>query len=282
MEQVLKFYRIYFKVLFFVAPNFAAKQAFKLFCTPQTKKVRAQETVALAVAEEELLQLGKHSISLYKWGNGPKTALLVHGWEGNGGSLAGFKDNLIEQGYTVYSFDGPAHGKSTGKQTNVIEFSYTVARIIEQKEIKDLLVTHSFGSATTMFALAQNPHISIKRMALLTSPNKIEDVVTEYTTLMQFSPKNHLHLLGYIERFYNIKLQDVEVSKVAPKVNVEEFLIVHDEHDKIIPYAYSKNVAKALGSKANFITLSKAGHYRMLWNEAVLSYVTDFTAGVRV
>lgn len=282
MEQVLKFYRIYFKALFFVAPKYASRKAFELFATPINKKVRVQETEALATAEEETLLIDGNNIAVYKWGNGPKTALLVHGWEGNGGSLAGFKDELIANGYTVYSFDGPAHGKSTGKRTNVINFSHTVARIIEQKKIKDLLITHSFGSATTMFALAKNPHIKIERMALLTSPNKIEDVITEYTSLMRFSPKNHNALIGHIENYYKIEVQQLEVARMAHKVNVGEFLIIHDEYDKIIPVQYSKNVAKALGNKASFIGMQKVGHYRMLWNQAVITYVSDFVVGVKV
>jgi pimeloyl-ACP methyl ester carboxylesterase len=282
MEQALKFYRIYFRLLFLIAPTYAAKKAFKLFATPLTKKVRAQETEALTTAEEEALQIEGNAIALYKWGNGPKKALLVHGWEGNGGSLAGFRTDLIANGYTVYSFDGPAHGKSGGKQTNVINFSSTVARIIEQKDVKDLLITHSFGSATSMYALVQNPHICIKRMVLLTSPNRLLDVISEFTTIMHFSPKNHKAFIKYMEGHFNLDMNEVVVAKIANQVNVGEFLIIHDEHDKIIPHSYSANVAKALGDKATFITMHKIGHYRMLWNEAVTGYVADFVAGVKV
>ena len=282
MEQVLKYYRLYFKVLFAIAPKYASRKAFELFATPINKKVRMQETEALTTAQEETLLLDGNNIVVYKWGNGHKTALLVHGWEGNGGSLAGFKDELIAAGYTVYSFDGPAHGKSTGKRTNVINFSYTVARIIEQKKVKDLVITHSFGSATTIYALSQNPHISIQRMVLLTSPNKLKDVITEFTDLMQFSAKNYNRFIAYMENYFKININDIEVAKVVDNVNVGEFLIVHDEFDKIIPIQYTKNVANALGNRATFITMQKVGHYRMLWNQEITSYVADFVLGVKV
>jgi pimeloyl-ACP methyl ester carboxylesterase len=282
MEQVLKYYRLYFKTLFAIAPKYASRKSYELFATPVNKKVRTQETEALTTAQEETLLLDGNNIVVYKWGNGPKTALLVHGWEGNGGSLAGFKDELITTGYTVYSFDGPAHGKSTGKRTNVINFSYTVARIIEQKKIKDLVITHSFGSATTMYALSQNLHISIQRMVLLTSPNRLKDVITEFTDLMQFSAKNYNRFIAYMEDYFNLNINDIEVAKVVDNVNVGEFLIVHDEFDKIIPIQYTKNVANALGSRATFITMQKVGHYRMLWNQTIVSHVADFVAGVKV
>jgi len=282
MEQVLKYYRLYFKTLFAIAPKYASRKSYELFATPVNKKVRTQETEALTTAQEETLLLDDNNIVVYKWGNGPKTALLVHGWEGNGGSLAGFKDELITTGYTVYSFDGPAHGKSTGKRTNVINFSYTVARIIEQKKIKDLVITHSFGSATTMYALSQNLHISIQRMVLLTSPNRLKDVITEFTDLMQFSAKNYNRFIAYMEDYFNLNINDIEVAKVVDNVNVGEFLIVHDEFDKIIPIQYTKNVANALGSRATFITMQKVGHYRMLWNQTIVSHVADFVAGVKV
>jgi pimeloyl-ACP methyl ester carboxylesterase len=133
-----------------------------------------------------------------------------------------------------------------------------------------------------MYALANNPHLQIKRMALLTSPNRLEDVIAEFTTVMEFSAKNHTSFIKYMENYFKLDISQIVVAKVVDDVKVGEFLIIHDEYDKIIPVQYSKNVAKALGDRASFIGMQKVGHYRMLWNEAVISYVSDFVVGVKV
>ena len=87
---MLKFYQTYLKFLSLLSPKLSANVAFKLFCTPINKKLRERETDVLNTAKAENIPFEDTFIKKYTWGNGNKTALLVHGWESNAGSSGAY------------------------------------------------------------------------------------------------------------------------------------------------------------------------------------------------
>lgn len=274
MKWIIRFYKIYFRILFTIAPRIAAKRAITVFSTPLNHKLRDREIALLNKAEHEMLFIEGYNIAVYKWGNGHKKALLVHGWEGNGGSLGAIGNLLVEKGYTVYSFDGPAHGKSSGKQTNVIAFSGIVSALIEKYGIYNLIATHSFGSATTNYALANNPSIVIDKMIMLTSPNRLSDVIKEFGSVLAFRNSDIKHMHKAIKRIYNTTVDSLNIEDLTLKTSVKEYYIIHDVKDRIIPYSYSEAIATK-NNNVKLIALQGTGHYRMLWDEKTLTAVNN-------
>src|SRR5690606_32146240 len=97
-------------------------------------------------------QLDK-KIRVFEYGSGSKKALLVHGWSGRGTQLVSIADALIKQGYTVISFDAPAHGKSEGKVSYMTMF---IESILELERIYggfEVAVGHSLGGMSVMNSL---------------------------------------------------------------------------------------------------------------------------------
>ena len=60
-------------------------------------------------------------------------------------------------GYQVVGFDGPAHGKSDGKNTNLNEFELTIQTIVKHAGNVQAIIAHSFGGAASLYAIAQRP-----------------------------------------------------------------------------------------------------------------------------
>jgi pimeloyl-ACP methyl ester carboxylesterase len=272
MKWIIRYYKAYFRITFTFAPNFAAKKAIQIFSTPINHKLRDREIAVMAKAKSQILQIEGYDIVVYQWGNGNKKALLVHGWEGNGGSLGGIANLLVENGYTVYSFDGPAHGKSSGKHTNVIAFSGIVAELIKQYEIYDLIATHSFGSATTTYALAGKPEIKIDKVIFLTSPNKLRNVMKEFGAVLAFRQRDLEHMFMAIQHTYGVSVDSLNIEDLTLKTSVKSFFVIHDVKDRIIPLSYSEEIV-AKNSKATLIKLEGTGHYRMLWDEKTLNAI---------
>lgn len=83
-------------------------------------------------------------IHIRKWGNGPRTALLIHGLAASGLTWKTLAKQLAESGYTVYAPDLPGHGRSER------ETEYSVSKwadiIAEHYPQIDLLVGHSIGA----------------------------------------------------------------------------------------------------------------------------------------
>lgn len=267
-------YRVYFKLLFLIQPRIAAQKAMLLFSTPLNKKVRAREVEILAEAEKTTIRYDGLKIRVYAWGKGTHTALLVHGWEGNGGSLGAFVRPLLESGYRVLAFDGPAHGRSTGRQTNVFHFSALVAKLIQENDVK-LLISHSFGSAASVFALATLDSYTIDKLVIMTTPDKMEDVISGFTDFMKINTKGKHHIFRYLHKQFGRKLEDMAISDIASQVSPPKLMIVHSQSDKILPFQGALQVAAKVPHAVLEAPLN-TGHYKILWDAQIIDKVKTF------
>ncbi|MEO8151317.1 MAG: alpha/beta hydrolase [Bacteroidia bacterium] len=274
MQLILLFYQIYFKLLGLISTRLAAQKAFKLFCTPFNKKVRERETEILNTALKSRFQLTGFSIAKYEWGGGDKTALLVHGWEGNAGSLGGFIPLLANKGYHVVAFDAPAHGASDKKQTNFLEFAEVTQQLLRSLQNVEVIIAHSFGSAVSLLSLVRNPQIKIKKLVLLTTPDKLEVPFNDFFAMVKLPLKIQNEIVEMVEKKYDFKVHEMSAAELSKTLEMDT-LFIHDTEDKIIPYEFSERVSKSIkGSR--LVALKDVGHYRMLWNEDVIKMVDEF------
>ena len=278
---LLNGYRLYFKLIFTLHPARGAARAFRLFATPLNKKVRPQETEALASARHFQMEINGKQIQLYEWGEGTKAALLVHGWETHAGSMGAFAKMLAEEGYRVLAFDGPAHGKSTGQRTNIFEFAEVIACILKQNRDVELLVTHSFGSGASIFALAENPGLSPVKIAMITSADRFKDVFSDFADVLKMSRKSREYLFRYLYQLFGRTVEEMQVSDFAKQTGLKQALLIHDRNDRILPFAGSERIA-ADWPAARLVPTEGKGHYRILWSEEVVEEVRALASNRRM
>lgn len=102
------------KLIAFISTQWVVRFAARLFTSPIKHKIPKREFEMDRNSLQEKLhvpEIGK-DIIIYRLGDSPKKVLLVHGWSGRGTQLVKFADALIESGFSIVSFDAPAHGKS--------------------------------------------------------------------------------------------------------------------------------------------------------------------------
>ena len=58
------------------------KMAYRQLTSPQVRKLRERELTVLGEAQQETLIFKDNRIKTYRWGDGPRRLLLIHGWEG--------------------------------------------------------------------------------------------------------------------------------------------------------------------------------------------------------
>ena len=269
---MIKLYRSYFKLLSVVAPSLGAKKALQLFTTPFGQKTRQREIDVLKTARSENVKFEKSFIKKYTWGNGPKTALLLHGWESNAGSLGAFVSILLEQNYTVVAIDFPAHGQSGGKQTTLFKNTDAASVICAQLNHIDIAITHSFGSVVMMNALLNNPAIELEKLVMITSPNYLQKAFNEFYSLLHINAKIQSKMEHSIEKTYHITLKDYSASNMGHNLNLKKALILHDPNDQVISYKDAMEVAASL-KNCEIIPFEKAGHYKILWDNRVIERV---------
>ena len=261
-------------VLSSIFPSFFAKKFYNRLLHPQIKKIRPNEIETLEKAEKEILSILKNTIQLYKWGNGKNKVLLVHGWEGHAGNFSDIIEELLLADFTIYAFDGPGHGNSSGGKNIMFEYLDTVDKIITRLAIKNI-VSHSFGSVVTTFALSQIPNHKIDRYVLLTTPHTFSNYVSNISEKAGISPRAIHLFLKRIEKERNEKIDAFDVSKYVQKINVDKALILHDSNDRIIPIYEAKAVAKKWNA-AQLVEISNTGHFRMLRTPVIADTIIKF------
>ena len=258
-----------------LVPSLIVKFAYAKLTSPQVSKLRPHELEVLDQAKQSDLDFKGFTIRLYEWaGGGDQSVLLVHGWEGQAGNFADLVEKLLAANYTVYAFDGPSHGFSSKGSASLFEFTELVGLMVEKFQV-DKIVSHSFGGVATTFALFQHQSYHISRYALLTTPNRFTERIDQVAKIVGIAPIAVRMLTEKIERAYDIKADDLNVSDFVKEIKVDKALIIHDRDDKIIPISQSRAVAQGW-EVCTHEEITGTGHFRILRTESVLDRVVTF------
>ncbi|MFK7809936.1 MAG: alpha/beta fold hydrolase [Saprospiraceae bacterium] len=272
----LKLIRFAFSTFGPLFPKAAAKQAIKLFSTPRR---RAKHKVSDRIMEEarvfEFMFKGK-ILKGYEWGSGTKNILLVHGWESRGTALRSFVPTLLAKGYKVVTFDAPAHGNSGGKQTNLLEFAGAIKAIINQIGGVEGIIAHSFGGASTVYALSQLQQTRrLKRLVLIASPSRMIGAMEDFLKLIRAPKTMEDEFYKIVKSLLEIPIEDIDIAKLYDEVDVEKTMLIHDKGDRIVPFSSSERVA-AGWKDIRFVVTEGYGHFEMVKDPKVVEMVGGF------
>jgi len=259
-----------------IFPRLTAKIAFRLFRTPRMKaKHRVSDKILEAAKINEIL-VGANIIKVYEWGEGDKNILLAHGWESRGTAMRSFVQPLVNQGFRVVAFDGPAHGNSTGKRTNILEFAQTITAIINRLGGVNAVITHSFGGMCLTYASRLlMPEVKIPKAVMVAVPTNFDDILLKIGETMNFSDsvKKEVDKMVFdIAGEYPI---DMHIPKAVGKTQIENLLVVHDKKDPIVEFRFAEEI-HATWLESKLIATEGLGHYRIMKHDGVIDRVVDF------
>ncbi len=274
--MILKLMRLGFRLGGRILPNTAGGIAYKLWFTPTRFKTPAREKQALESAEVKTHQINDNEIVTFSWG-GKDTSLplvlLIHGWSGRGTQLGPFVQPLISAGYRVLSFDAPAHGKSSGKQTNIYEVANIIVELQKYFGDIDAVITHSFGGPC--IATAMQRGFITNRIVSISPPATMIGLVEKFTEALHIPKKVTQIVVALAEKKYGKNIWE-EISMVnSIKDATIPGLVVHDSNDNDIPWQEGEAIAKAWDN-AKFIKTSGLGHRRILRDPEVIKTSVTF------
>ncbi|MEL6865943.1 MAG: alpha/beta hydrolase [Bacteroidota bacterium] len=272
----IRLVRLAYRSVGHLLPGLAARVAYQLFTTPQRRAKHKRSDELLEKARLfEVMYVGR-ILKAYEWGTGDKVVLLVHGWESRGTALRSFVPTLVARGYRVVAFDGPAHGNSEGDRTNLSHFAGAIRAMINHIGGVHSIITHSFGGASTVFALShKEPAIQIKRLVLIGVPSDLSKVLDYFMRSIKAPNAVRKRFFAIMESKINRPVEDTKVSAAYGQVDVEQALIVHDEEDEVVPMRSAKAIAS--GWPNSTLLVSKGlGHFRLVKNPKLVERVTNF------
>jgi pimeloyl-ACP methyl ester carboxylesterase len=275
----LRAVRTWFRMAAAVAPRAAERQAASLFLTPNPKRKNTAQLedpsagrYALTVREGEL------QVAAWSWGSGP-AVLLAHGWGGCASDMAPLAAELERAGYRAVLFDFPAHGRSLGKRTNMVEWLRVMRAVVAAVGPLHAVVGHSFGGAAMAIALAEHG-MDVQGAVLLAPVIGPTLFVDRFTGAIGLPPARAEGMMRHIARTVGREPATLDARRAAAELRVPA-LIVHDPEDREVPWAHGAEIANAwIGSR--LLPADGLGHTRLLRDPQILATAMEFIAGLAV
>jgi len=262
------------KFLQFISIPLTIRFAAKLFTTPIKYKVpkRERPMIAESFQESVFIENLNKSVNAYHYGKSEKKVLLVHGWSGRGTQMFKVADALVAKGYEVVSFDAPAHGKSEGKSSMMLEFIECIMTFDKKFGPFDYAIGHSLGGMAIINALKRG--FKTNKIVTIGSGDKISDIVIDFINQLELNPSLAPKLTAYFENKLKDKMSDYDSSYVIQNFDIPH-LIIHDKEDVEVGVYCAKNIHKYSKNSTLFLT-EGFGHRKILGSDEVIEKINQF------
>lgn len=218
---------------------------------------------------------GSRWLRAWSFGNGP-TVLLAHGWSGCAAQFDAWIEPLVSAGYRVALFDAPAHGRSGGRQTNLMDMAGAIQHMAGLYGPVHAIVAHSFGAPASLFALRHG--LTADRLVLMASPLSLSKFSHVLAHLLGFPLSVRGRMQRNLERRLDFRWDDTDTDRALQALVAErklDVLLVHDRRDREVPFACAERIAAAVPA-ARLLATEGNGHTRLLRNASVIAEAVGF------
>lgn len=254
-----------------LAPALGTRGALRLFFTPLPWKLAARRPLP-APWQVSHWPFEGVQLAMHRRGDlpaGRPVVLLVHGWAGHAAQFRRIGDVLAAQGFDPVLLDLPAHGRSGGWRSTLPQFSRTLFAAVARLGPLHGVVAHSLGSLATLHAAARG--LPVQRLALIAPSSPPAQFMAWFAHSFGLPAGLAERMQRQIEHREGVPLAEYEAGWLGPRV-AQPTLLLHDEADRIAPFAASRRLAQAL-TAARLEPHGGLGHRRILDDGAVADAV---------
>ncbi|MCG2611407.1 alpha/beta hydrolase [Flavobacterium sp. SM15] len=233
----------YFNFLSFTHPKKLKKEGFQLFCNPFARKLKPHQLEFLENGLAHSLTVDNYKIQTYKWGNGSKKILLVHGWASHSFRWKAYIEHLTKNDFTVYALDAPAHGLSSGKFVHVVLYAKVLNAFLKANQDIQYIVSHSIGGFATTYYLDHYKEHSLEKVVIMGAPGEASDFFDFYKQTLGLTTKSVNLIIDEFEKQLGKVPSYFSSAKFAESITLPA-LIVHDKDDLATNFNYSIRLNK--------------------------------------
>jgi pimeloyl-ACP methyl ester carboxylesterase len=253
------------------APGLAARIAADLFMRPLRPKPRPRELEWTRNAAPVTLPTRFGDLAGWSWGEGP-VVILLHGWNGRGSQMGLLAQTIAVSGFRAVAFDAPAHGRSPGRRTNLLNLSAALVDVAEGLPDLHGIVGHSFGALAISYRWAELPNLN--RLVMVSPPAETKFYSRMFIEAIGANNRVHEAMTEIYERRFDITWDDLTVENLAPELDTP-LLVVHDRSDRQAPFSHGERT-RDTWARARLHETEQLGHMRILRDEKVAAVITDF------
>lgn len=240
-----------------VSSRYASQKALTLFASPRKGRYNEKQKTVVSDAEQVDLSYDSLKIATYHWqGSGP-TVLLAHGWESNASRWQYILEDLKKKDFNIVALDAPVHGQSGGKLFSAIFYAEFLAEVIKHYNPMTL-IGHSVGGMASVFCQYNNNFENIKKLVLLGAPAHFTGVFSRYKQMMGYNRRISNGLDNLVLQRFGKPVDYFSAANFTQSITADG-LIIHDKHDKIIPYEDALEFNSKYNN-AELITTTGFGH----------------------
>jgi pimeloyl-ACP methyl ester carboxylesterase len=264
--------------------------AYEHFCTPQLSSHRGADHDQLVErarfhlrhAASTRVPTSEGDIQAYVFEpDGPRptaTVLLVHGWTAEAAFMAVFGEQLRKRGFRSVLFDLPAHGKSSGKRTNLIACAHVVRQVAEKLGPIQFVVAHSLGGLAALLAGGGRPPMPhpypFLAYVLIAMPNRFSTLTQKFSQEFKLSP--------LARRIYEDRLEEIAHRKIADFTGANLLaetgraaLLLHARNDAEVTFNNGEEIV-ARCPMAKLQPLDDLGHRTILYAAPAVRAATTY------
>lgn len=266
-KLILAGYKAYYASVSTMLPKIASSQALKLLFT--VRKPSSPPSCLPVAPEKILLKSSNAHLSIWK-GNSNKTALLIHGWNGDLTQFTRIFDALREREYTIYGIHPRAHGPSRYTMSHPGFFieAVTEASVWLGKNF-DIAIGHSMG-AGALGCVSSTVNIA-KSLVLISSPASFLDVISRFASALSLTGRAKPLFHIDVENYVGLGFEALEVHQLLGRSNIPS-LLVHDVADKQVPFSDAKKLFDA-NDNAHLLPMQNTGHTKILGDAKTVSQI---------
>lgn len=277
----IKWMQRFFSIAGDIAPATAISIMVKLVFTPKKRALRPPHAELLKQAHKHTIKIAefrnpksKLKVKYYEWGKGEKTVFLIHGWEGMALDFYKMIPVLVQHGYKVLAMDGPAHGGSEGKVTNLLHFKETMNTLFEKTEAPYAIIGHSMGGGASAYLLMEYK-IHVKRLVMIATPIASKKFFDGVFSMLKVPVKMQRLFYKGMEEEFNVPIESMDLTKRKEKIKAAKTLMIYDEQDEEIP---PSDIEEFLEVQPEFERLKTngAGHNKIIRSKEVIQRIVEF------
>ena len=258
-----------------VAPALAGRAAYRMFAYAGARvRLRDSEAAVHAEAVVDPIIVNGNEVRTYRWGDGSRPVLLIHGWQSRASRFAAFIPRLRELGYTAVSFDAPGNGESGGRFTTAVDFAEAARQIQRRYGPFEAIVTHSFGSLCAFLAVRDG--VRAGRLVTISGVADFGLLAGEFARQVGLSPRSRAALATRTGQLFGTELWRRLSARYRPEEIDLPTLVIHDQDDRVIDPGQAAVITEAFGSRVRRIVTSGLGHHRILGDPAVIDATLSF------
>lgn len=266
-----------------LAPGPAGRAAFELFRRPlRRSRIRAAELEIHRRAVVEPLQVNGTPVVGYRWGDGERPVLMLHGWRSRASRFAPYVPRLRELGLSVLAFDAPGHGDSGGTSTSVLEYGRLAHQLQDRYGPFEAVVAHSLGVCAAFGALADG--LRAGRLAAVSGVSSVGFFPAAFCAGLGLNATVERELRHRIEESLFAgdagAWERYDAARQAEAIGLP-VLVVHDEGDDVVPLAQAHRLHRAYGGRLDLIVTQGLGHRRIITEPTIVDQVIGFISAGR-